>query len=198
MGIESSQRLRQIRIIWSFPSFGWFFWTPLIRSAMSVRDGICVDPPLCRGTSQGIEGSRNTGLVCKGETVGKVGEVDEMGERTGACGQCQVRQGKRHDTRMTIVLGTPRCAIRSFAALEPRVFAWWNVIMLCNSVRALFVGVLFTHSVGRLEVVLTLGKFHQSSGLEECWEFQLLVFQWIRSQFDDDDEAVGRFPRDPL
>ena len=32
----------------------------------------------------------------------------------------------------------------------------------------------------------------RASDLEECWEFQLLVFQWSRSQFDDDDEAVGR------
>ena len=35
-------------------------------------------------------GLRITGLVCEGETVGNVGEVDEMGgERTCACGQCQ-------------------------------------------------------------------------------------------------------------
>ena len=46
-----------------------------------VRDGICVDPPLCRGTLQGKYGSRIMGLVCAGETVGKIGEVDEMGER---------------------------------------------------------------------------------------------------------------------
>ena len=39
-------------------------------------------------------------------------------------------------------------------ALEPRVFAWWNVIMLCNSVRAVFVGMLFTPRVGWLEVFL--------------------------------------------
>ena len=45
-----------------------------------VRDGICVDPPLCRGTSQGKFGSRTTDVVCVGETVGKTGEVDEMGE----------------------------------------------------------------------------------------------------------------------
>ena len=31
-----------------------------------VRDGICVDPPLCRGTSQGMYGSRIKGLVCEG------------------------------------------------------------------------------------------------------------------------------------
>ena len=49
--------------------------------ALHVRDGICVDPPLCRGTSKGFYGSRTIELVCKGETVGKIGEVDEMGER---------------------------------------------------------------------------------------------------------------------
>ena len=31
----------------------------------------CVDPPLCRGTSQGFQGSRIIGPVCKGETVGE-------------------------------------------------------------------------------------------------------------------------------
>ena len=46
-----------------------------------MGDGICVDPPLCRGTSQGKHGSRIIDLVCEGETVGKIGEVDEMGER---------------------------------------------------------------------------------------------------------------------
>ena len=46
-----------------------------------ARGGSCVDPPLCRGTSQGQYGSRTTGLVCVGETVGKTGEADEMGER---------------------------------------------------------------------------------------------------------------------
>ena len=46
-----------------------------------VKDGICVDPPLCSGRSQGKYGSRIIGLVCAGETVEKIGEVDEMGER---------------------------------------------------------------------------------------------------------------------
>ena len=36
-------------------------------------------------------------------------------ERTGACGQCQVRQRTRHDTWMTIILGHKRCAILSHA-----------------------------------------------------------------------------------
>ena len=49
------------------------------RFAEGVRDGIFVDPPLC--TSQGFYGSRAIGLVCVGEAVGKIGEVDEMSER---------------------------------------------------------------------------------------------------------------------
>ena len=32
----------------------------------TVRDGICVDPPLCRGTSQGKYGSKTIDLVCQG------------------------------------------------------------------------------------------------------------------------------------
>ena len=39
-----------------------------------------------------------------------------------------------------------RCAILSFTALKPRVFSWSNVMMLCDTVRAVFVGVLFTMS----------------------------------------------------
>ena len=42
-----------------------------------MRDGICVDPPLCRGTSHGKYGSCTEGLVFVGEIVGKVGEVGE-------------------------------------------------------------------------------------------------------------------------
>ena len=42
-----------------------------------MSDGICVDPPLCRGTSQGLNGSRTKDLVCVGETVGKKNEVGE-------------------------------------------------------------------------------------------------------------------------
>ena len=42
--------------------------------------------------------------MCVGEIVGKIGEVGGW-VRTCACGPCQVRQGMRHDTWMTIVLG---------------------------------------------------------------------------------------------
>ena len=49
------------------------------RFAKGVRDGICVDPPLC--TSQGFYGLKAIGLVCVGEAVRKIGEVDEMSER---------------------------------------------------------------------------------------------------------------------
>ena len=34
-----------------------------------------------------VDVGRGPWLLCVGETVGKMGEVDEMGERTCACGQ---------------------------------------------------------------------------------------------------------------
>ena len=70
-----------------------------------MKDGNSEDPPLCRGTSQGKYGSRTKGLVCVAETVGKMGEVDEMGERELVLVN-SVRCGKemRHDTWMTTVL----------------------------------------------------------------------------------------------
>ena len=43
----------------------------------SVTDGICVDPPLCRATSQGKYVSCTKDLVSVGETVGKKGEESE-------------------------------------------------------------------------------------------------------------------------
>ena len=42
---------------------------------------MCVDPPLCPETSQERHGSMIIDLVCAGETVGKIGEVDEISER---------------------------------------------------------------------------------------------------------------------
>ena len=45
--------------------------------AVFVREGICVDPPLCRGTSQGQHSSCTKSLVCVCEIVGKEGEVGE-------------------------------------------------------------------------------------------------------------------------
>ena len=47
----------------------------------NCKDGICVDPPLCRGPPQGIYKLRVIGLVCEGEIVGKIREVDELGEK---------------------------------------------------------------------------------------------------------------------
>ena len=94
--------------------------------------------------------------------------------RTCSCGQCQVRQGIRQDAWMTIVLRTQRCAILE---LEPRV--------LCNSVRALFVGVLFTHtpSVGwrfysrQPKPVLTLRQqFTSRQGLKNAENFNCSSF----------------------
>ena len=54
-----------------------------------------LEPSLWRGTSQDFQGSRIVVLVCKGETVGETGVVDEKGERICAGGQCQVRRRAR-------------------------------------------------------------------------------------------------------
>ena len=43
-----------------------------------VRDGIRVEPPLCREPSQGKYGSCTKDLVCVCETVGKIGEMGEI------------------------------------------------------------------------------------------------------------------------
>ena len=58
--------------------------------------GFCVDPPLCRGTSQGKDGSRIIHIACAGETFGRTGEVDEMGDREFVLALC-VRCGKERD-----------------------------------------------------------------------------------------------------
>ena len=42
-----------------------------------MRDGICVDPPLYFGSSQGEYGSSTKGHVCVGDVVEKIGEVGE-------------------------------------------------------------------------------------------------------------------------
>ena len=85
-----------------------------------MRDGICVDPPLCRGTRQGKYGSRIIDLVCAGETVGKIGEVDEMGERELVL-VVSVRCGKERDMThgRQLFQGHKRCAILSLLAPEP-------------------------------------------------------------------------------
>ena len=128
-------------------------------------------------------------------------------ERTCACGQCQVRQGKTWHVDDSFI-GTQRCAILCLPALEPRLFPCWNVVnlftmccdTLCVSLHVVWVGVLFTLSVGCLEVFLQATEtcpnseifFTNRQTLKECREFQLLIFQWVRSQCDDDDEAVPR------
>ena len=42
-----------------------------------MRAGICLDPPLYRGTSQSTYGSCTKDLVCVGDTVRKIGEEGE-------------------------------------------------------------------------------------------------------------------------
>ena len=72
-----------------------------------MRDGICVDPPLCGGSSQATYGSCAKGLGCEGENVGKIGEV---GERELVL-VVSVRCGKERNN----YFDTQRCAILSDA-----------------------------------------------------------------------------------
>ena len=60
-------------------------------------------------------------FVCEGKTVGKIGEVDEKGERELVLVvSVRERQGMGHDTWMTFsFFKTQRCAFLSFAAPEP-------------------------------------------------------------------------------
>ena len=87
---------------------------------------------------------------------------------------CAWRQGTKHDVWMTIVFKTQRCAILSLPALEPRVFAWWNVIMLCNSARAVFVGVLL-EAVGRFPSLFSIQPYSNSSIPSNCCSFLCLI-----------------------
>ena len=92
--------------------------------------------------------------------------------------------------RMTIVSGTQRCAILN---LEQRV----RVIKCDHAVQ------LCTCSVcGCTEATETCpnsGKqnFPNRQGLKNTEKFQVLVFLWVWSHVDDDDEAVCRLARDP-
>ena len=96
----------------------------------SVGDGTSVDPPLRRGSSQSIRGSCTIGLGCEG---GNDWRVSEVGERELVL-VVSVRCGKERDmTRgWQPLFRTPMRAILSREALEPRVFAWRNVIILCT------------------------------------------------------------------
>ena len=87
-------------------------------------------------------GSRFTGLVCEGETVGQAREVDEMGERTCACGQWQVRQRMRHDMWMTIILRTQKCAILILSHACSRDEVW----LCCATLYVLYLWVYCSHS----------------------------------------------------
>ena len=53
------------------------------------------------------------------------------------------------------------------------------------------------HLFRRLATCSNSEKNHQLSGLQECLEFQLLVFQWVWSHVDDDNEAVCKLACDP-
>ena len=172
---------------------------------LCVRDGICVDLPLCHGTSQGIYGSRFIGLLCEGETVGKVGEVDEIGERENFC-LWSVSGAARNETWYVddnYFEGTRMCDAEFCSSWATRVHVMKcdRAVQICTccicgcTVHTTSVGWIF--SPCNRNCPNSEKKFHQWSGLEECWELQLLVFQWVWSHFDDDDEAVCRLARDP-
>ena len=87
-----------------------------------VRDGICVDPPLCRGTSQGKK-CRGPQILCVLVRLSERWEKwMKLGERELVLA-VSVRCSK-----------TQRCAILSLPALEPRVFAMKcdHAVQLCT------------------------------------------------------------------
>ena len=126
----------------------------------------------------------------------------QVRERICACGQCQVEQGMRHDTWMTMVLRHKDVQswifqLLSHACSGDEMWSW------CASLYVLYLWVCCSHprrlaggfSPGNRNYS-RLRKTFPQSGLGECWESQLLVFHWVWSQCDDDDDAVCRFPRD--
>ena len=101
---------------------------------------------------------------------------------------------------------TQRCAILSHACSRDEMGSFCSVCVVTHRTHLYmpFEWVFSLHLPpdGCLEVFLqstetgpNSEKFHESSDHEECLEFQLLVFQMLRSQFVDEDEAVGRSPR---
>ena len=90
------------------------------------------------------------------------------------------------------LLGRHRCAILNLEPRRLRVMKCDLAVQLCA---CCICGRFFSRQP---KPALTLRKNHQWSGHEECREFQVLVLQWVWSHFDDDDEAVCRFLRDPL
>ena len=64
----------------------------------------------------------------------------------------------RQKRDMTLVSKTQICAILSFAALEPRVFAWWNVIMLCKTLYVLYLWVYCSQHVESRQTELSPQK----------------------------------------
>ena len=116
------------------------------QCAHFVTDGICVDPPLWRGTSHGKYGSMIIGFVWRGETVGKIGEVDEMGERELVL-EVSVRCGKEWDRTRRWQLffkDTKMCnpELCSSWATRVRVMKCDHAVQLCACCSC---GLLFTH-----------------------------------------------------
>ena len=110
-----------------------------------------VDPPLCRGTSKGNYSSCAKGRVRLGEIVGKIGEVVKeilwLWTVSGAA-----RNETRHvDDNCLRHKDVQSWAFQLLSHACSRDEMW---SLLCHSVRVVFVGVLFTHPVGWLEVFL--------------------------------------------
>ena len=110
-----------------------------------------------------VHGSCAQRLGCEGENDWKIGEV---GERELVL-VVRVKCGKERDmTREWQLCWDTNTCNPELCALEPRVFAWWNVIILfsvcadtlCASVHGVWVGVLFTHPVGCREVYLPANR----------------------------------------
>ena len=133
----------------------------------TVRDGICVDRPLCRGTSQCIFGSRILRLVCKGDTVGKIRGWNGW-ERTCACGQWEwdITRGWQ------LLWGHKDVQSLSLSHACSRDEMW----SCCATLYVLYLWVCCSHlpSVGwrffsrQPKPVLTLGKITNRQGLKNA------------------------------
>ena len=211
---SSSWRSDSLACDVSMTVWSWLIWclTRMLSNIrpVCVRDGICVDPPLCRGTSQCKYGSCTQDLVCVGEIVGKISEVSERE----LVPVVSVKCGKEWDmTRGWQLfwdkkLCNPEPSSLSHACSPDEMWSISSVCVVahCAQLCMLFEWVCCSHPpVGCLEVFLqstetspNSEKFSQIVGPWRMLRIPTARLPNVRSQFDDDDEAVGRFPRDSL
>ena len=113
-------------------------------------------------------------------------------DRTCACGQCQVRQGMTrgwHHKDVQFQLLSHACSSAEM----------WSICSVCVVTVRIFtccLGGSSVHTLRRLSGFLQANRNLSNSvnfcHTLECWEFQVLISKWVRSKFDDDDEAVPR------